>query len=243
MARTPKSILDCDKHGIPYSVFLMDSEPSSSPKRKWLGVVTKEYVSVEECVFQSFWSDGWEGTWTEGNLILQLLDACSHEKYPEVFRNSTTSVTSYMGHAFDEWNYDKKHLCESILSSTTDRVIRNWELMSNPEPVVVRADDGWEMYMDTNMMMDDPSLTLDHFVGLYHSLGNEILYEIALIFSQDPYRFRSGWSDLTLWKDGMTKFVEVKGPGDTLHESQFSHVNHFVRRLNLDYSVAVVVPS
>ena len=44
-------------------------------------------------------------------------------------------------------------------------------------------------------------------------------------------------------KGGKVRFVEVKGTGDTLHESQFSHVEHFVRRLNLDYSVSVVVSS
>jgi hypothetical protein len=45
------------------------------------------------------------------------------------------------------------------------------------------------------------------------------------------------------WWDWMTNILEVKGARDTLHESLFSHVNHFVRRLNLDYSFAVVVPS
>jgi len=85
MTRTPKSIVDCEKNGIPYDVLCMECDRSTTRKRRWIGCITKEYVSVEECVFQYFWSEGWEGTWTEGNLILQLLDDCSHERYPEVF--------------------------------------------------------------------------------------------------------------------------------------------------------------
>ena len=243
MTRTPKSIVDCEKNGIPYEVFSMECDRSTKRKRRWIGCISKELVSVEESLFQSFRSEGWEGTFTEGNLVLQLLDACSHERYPVVFRNSTTSVISYMGHSFDEWNFDRSCLCENILSSDLDRVINNWKIMSNPDPLVVRDRDGWEIQIDTNMMMDDPSLTLENFVGLYQSLGKDLLFDIATIFSSDPYRFRSGWSDLTLWRDGKVRFVEVKGPGDTLHESQFSHIDHFVRRLNLDYSVAVVLPS
>jgi len=244
MDQVPKSIVDCEKHGIQYSILNMDcSSSTSQKKRRWLGVISGENVSVEECVFQSLSMDGWKGTWTEGSLILQLIDACSHDEYPEVFRNSTINGTSYMGHTFEEWNFDKKLLCEAILSSNVARVKRNWIMMSNPDPVIVVDKDGWAINIDSNMMMGDPSLTLENFIGLYCSLGKEILYEIASIFSRDPYSHRNGWADITLWKDGKTKFIEVKGPGDTLHESQYSHIKNFVRKLNLDYSVAVVVPS
>lgn len=243
MSRNPKSIVDCEKNGIPYEVLVLECDRSTKRKKRWFDRVTKEFVSVEKSVFQSFQSEGWAGTWTEGNLVLHLLEACSHEVYPEVFRNSSTSTISYMGHAFDEWNFDRSTLCENILSSDLDRVIRNWKLMSNPDPVVVRDRDGCEICVDTNMMMGDPSLTLENFVGLYRSLGKDLLFDIATIFSSDPYRFRSGWADLTLWRGGKVRFVEVKGPGDKLHQTQFSHVEHFVRRLNLDYSVAVVFAS
>lgn len=56
--------------------------------------------------------------------------------------------------------------------------------MSNPDPVVVRDRDGWEICVSTNMMMGDPSLTLENFVGLYRSLGKDLLFVLLLSFLQ-----------------------------------------------------------
>ena len=50
------------------------------------------------------------------------------------------------------------------------------------------------------------------------------LYLLANQFQMDPYRFRSGWPDLTLVNGEYIEFVEVKTT-DKLHYSQIDTIS------------------
>lgn len=55
---------------------------------------------------------------------------------------------------------------------------------------------------------------------LFDHLGVDRLHAIAERFATASYDLRAGWPDLTLWRDGEVRFVEVKAPGDSTHASQ-----------------------
>lgn len=73
--------------------------------------------------------------------------------------------------------------------------------------------------------------------------GHDLLHRIASTFARDPYEYRRGWPDLTVWKDGQLRFVEVKAPGDVLGKSQKTIAATFGAPLGLDFSLAAVVPA
>ncbi len=41
----------------------------------------------------------------------------------------------------------------------------------------------------------------------------------ASVFAIAPYELSAAWPDLTLWRDGKVRFVEVKSACDQLHAS------------------------
>ncbi len=65
--------------------------------------------------------------------------------------------------------------------------------------------------------------------------------EIAKAFGADPYEYRKGWPDLTLWKNGEVIFREIKAPGDRLHKSQKTLIADILLPLNFDVSIVDVV--
>ncbi len=83
-----------------------------------------------------------------------------------------------------------------------------------------------------------PHLREWHFLELFEHLGRERLHDIAEVFSRDPYEYRKGWPDLTLWRDGEVVFKEVKAPGDQLHASQRKTIRDVL--VPLGYSVTIV---
>lgn len=86
-----------------------------------------------------------------------------------------------------------------------------------------------------------PKLQSYMFLELFDALGKDKLFDIAKIFSCDPYQYRKGWPDITIWKDGVVKFLEVKSPGDKLHNSQKIIINSILKPLGLDFSLIDVV--
>ncbi len=66
-----------------------------------------------------------------------------------------------------------------------------------------------------------------------------ILVELFKVLLSDLKLFRSGMPDLILFKDGNFEWVEVKGPGDKLQDSQLRWISHF-ERLKVPFSVCYV---
>ena len=60
----------------------------------------------------------------------------------------------------------------------------------------------------------------DDVLGLFEHLGIDRLHAIAERFASASYDLRAGWPDLTLWREGEVRFVEVKAPGDSMHAKQ-----------------------
>ncbi|MHA1528005.1 MAG: VRR-NUC domain-containing protein [Alphaproteobacteria bacterium] len=82
-----------------------------------------------------------------------------------------------------------------------------------------------------------------HFTGLFQVLGPDVLSKITEIFATDPYEYRKGWPDLTLWKGEKVVFKEVKAPGDRLHKSQRKTISEVLIPLGFEVTIVDVVPS
>jgi hypothetical protein len=85
-----------------------------------------------------------------------------------------------------------------------------------------------------------PRVKLDLIIQLHKALGSELVAKIAQIFVTNPYAFRAGWPDLTLFKDGFVRFVEVKTT-DLLRAEQTRIIQNFAQPLKLNFAVAHVV--
>src|ERR1051325_3776691 len=85
-----------------------------------------------------------------------------------------------------------------------------------------------------------PRVKLDLIIQLHRALGSELVAKIAQIFVTNPYAFRAGWPDLTLFKDGFVRFVEVKTT-DLLRAEQTRIIQNFAQPLRLNLAIAHVV--
>jgi hypothetical protein len=80
-------------------------------------------------------------------------------------------------------------------------------------------------------------------LGLFGCLGTKRLREIAERFAQAPYDLRAGWPDLTLWREGEIRFVEVKAPGDSMHASQARLISKILVPLGFRTGLAEIRPA
>ena len=85
-----------------------------------------------------------------------------------------------------------------------------------------------------------PNLQEWMLVELFENLGLENIFRIAEKFSENPYQYRKGWPDLTIWKDGEVRFLEVKGPRDKMHSSQITILTNFIKPFGFNFSLVDV---
>ncbi|MGR5130801.1 VRR-NUC domain-containing protein [Vibrio alfacsensis] len=84
----------------------------------------------------------------------------------------------------------------------------------------------------THMSEELLTLTLKH-------IPNKLLVELIRVQLSDLKLYRSGMPDLIAFKDGKFEWIEVKGPGDKLQDSQWRWIKEF-NRLNVPFSVCYV---
>ncbi|MBF9002478.1 VRR-NUC domain-containing protein [Vibrio nitrifigilis] len=71
------------------------------------------------------------------------------------------------------------------------------------------------------------------------AISRDILIELMLVQLKDLRLFKSGMPDLIAFKDGKYEWIEVKGPGDKLQESQWRWIRIF-KQLQIPFSVCHV---
>lgn len=220
-----------------------------TPKGPWM--------SVELAALKHFENLGWEGYHREGSLILSLIKACSFPDLP-THRHSIMIEAIYANNVrkpFDvramnlqydidpdtppsaeiaEWNrmseadrVNPSDLVENIKCASVQRIIANFSIMTGPK---------------AHTLSFFPSLTLEKLLSLYLTLGNVRLSKIAAIFATEPYVFRAGWPDLTLWRESDVIFREIKAPGDRLYANQAKTINTVLLPLGFDVEVVNVKP-
>jgi hypothetical protein len=190
------------------------------------------WTSVENASLNALESDGWRGYAGEGGLILNLIKAASFVEMPSRLRG--VFIEAIFCGNMD--GYDKKRidaLVDNILRADTAQISRISRRMAAP-----RREGGF----DCSMLDFFPNLKEWHFIECFQSISATRLHSIAKIFATDPYEYRKGWPDLTLWRDGAIAFKEVKAPGDKLHASQKNTIENLLLPLEFPVSIVDIVP-
>jgi hypothetical protein len=130
-------------------------------------------------------------------------------------------------HHFNGRNGARSAYLESQLSNDSDvvgRCIANIPLTSR-EKFISNFDEiiSEPYFHELIYSPHDPykysELSLEFAIAIYDALDVDTFVSIAKKISEDPYKYRNGWPDLTLIKGSDVLFIEVK-VRDKLHESQ-----------------------
>ncbi|WP_435794212.1 VRR-NUC domain-containing protein [Neptuniibacter pectenicola] len=208
-------------------------------KKKWKSPITGKFVRVENAVLDYYKIRGWNGYAGEGGLILNLIKAMSFPKVSN--RNRATYIEALYAQnvSFEQDRFQIEWLLSNVKQATLRQIKSNFKIMASRKFYTIDFG-GFTGTQNTSMLDFFPNLELDLFIELFNSLGNQKIFEIAKIFSKNPYEYRKGWPDLTVWKGGEVKFLEVKAPGDRLHKNQKAIINSFIKPLELDFSLVDV---
>lgn len=208
-------------------------------EKGWTCPQSGSFLSVEEAVLSHYKMNGWRGYSGEGGLLLNLIKAMSFKEVG--YRNRATYIEALYAQnvAFEEDRFASATLLQQVLVSDTATVEKNFEVMASREITVERYA-GIGSSESTSMLDFFPGLERWMFVDLLATAGNTLLHKIASKFAENPYEYRRGWPDITMWREGELRFVEVKGPGDRLSESQKKIITEFAKPLGLNLSLASV---
>ena len=186
------------------------------PLRK---VEVKTFHAPERQALDLAKKEGWIGTSYEGTTILILLKSvlfptlvCMLRRQLPLWSESEIESLAARGY-FESFssgliNSEAQMLAEGIFCATEETIQLGFERCKNAS---------------LDLAIGHPDLTLDLILNLYKALGANTLYKLVRLIQADPYRYRKGWPDLTLIRDGVVAFAEVK-TSDSLHESQIETI-------------------
>jgi hypothetical protein len=197
-------------------------------------------MSVERAVLSHFEREGWRGFAGEGGLLLNLIKCMSFADLPLHHRLSYVEAIYAQNIAFENEKVPVKRLLGALLQATPAQVQRNFALMLDRGPFTT-ARSGVTSTSTGSVLDYFPGLESWMLLELLDVAGHDLLHRIASVFARDPYEFRRGWPDVTMWKEGRLRFVEVKAPGDKLGASQKTIAANFAGPLGLDFWLAGVV--
>lgn len=206
--------------------------------KKWISPRTGNEVNAEECVLDYFIESGWRGYAKEGRVLLDLIKAMSFESIDPWHAYTYTEALYY--HGVSPWKFNKQaftpdDLLANVKIATHENISKNLDVML--EKSVTFETDAWR---STHCLDESEVVEKSLYLGLLDIAGQDLIYSIAKKFSEDPYKYRAGWPDITIWKDGMLLFLEVKTANDRFHSSQKTIIEEFSKPLELNFALAGV---
>ncbi len=194
---------------------------------KFLGIHLEEleidYSNFpEKSALKYFENNGYIGTNAEGGAILNVIKALMLEKLYEhnLFKDRADACCRYLEAQFTILNSNKLELISSI--KTTSK-----ELFLNNFLEIISTDFISGLY---------PELKMEFAEAFYEAIDLNYIISIANKFSEDPYKYRSGWPDLILIKDNKIQFVEVK-TSDKLHINQIETISAMKELVPYEFKV------
>ncbi|MGJ7523334.1 VRR-NUC domain-containing protein [Variovorax sp. LT1P1] len=173
-------------------------------------------------------------------MLLNLIKAMSFATVPNHGRGTFIEAI-YAQNVQPHHKVPVATLLAQLAAADVATIRRNVAFLSSRKPVVDDWGNGIK-FTKTDCMLDFfPTLEPWMFLGLFRAAGVDLLHRIATKFSQDPYEYRRGWPDLTLWRGNELRFIEVKAPGDRIQPSQRKVIEEFAGPLELDFTLVEVV--
>lgn len=163
--------------------------------------------------------EGWRGTSCEGVTIFLLLKTALFPTLVCMLRRqrplwSEGEIEGLAARGYLESfvsglaSSDAQLLADGVFCATEETIRLSFERCKNAS---------------LDLAISYPDLTLDLILSLYKALGADTLWKLVQFIQADPYKYRKGWPDLTLIRDGVVAFAEVK-TSDRLHESQIETI-------------------
>lgn len=212
-----------ERLGIRHDVVMLEKGDG----KDWRLHASQAWSSVETAALEHYRGQGWSGAATEGGLILTLIKAASFAKLDSRHADTFIEALYAQNVAFSQDRFDGAKLIPSVAEATRPQIAANWKI------IAAHLGHSPRHYSDVRS---------EHVLGLFDALGNDRLAEIASIFATAPYDLRSGWPDLTLWKDKAVRFVEVKAPSDSFHATQARLISTLLKPLGFDVGLAEIRP-
>ncbi len=236
MRPSPSLLSAAAKLDIPYEEVQLRR---GSQANSWVSPKDGRHISVEEAVLDKFRLDGWRGYSGEGGLILNLIKAMSFNRLSP--RNRATYIEALYAQnvAFAEDLFAPEAMLAQVAAANRRMVEANFDVMVSRQNLIIQYE-GISSTSSTSMLDYFPGLERWMFVELLEVAGNMLMHSIARTFATAPYNFRRGWPDITMWRGGELRFVEVKAPGDKLRDSQKTIVTEFAKPLGLRFSLTAV---
>lgn len=212
-----------ERLGIEHEIVALESAGA----KEWRLGPMAPWASVEEAALAHYVAQGWSGAAAEGGLILTLIKAASFPRLSPRHADTFIEALYAQNVAFDDDRFDPAGLVENVAGATLGQIERNWQVIS------ATAGRTPAFY---------PRVYWEEVRGLFEELGPQRLAEIAGVFAGASYDLRAGWPDLTLWKDGEVRFVEVKAPSDSMHAKQARLITTLLLPLRLRVGLAEAMP-
>ena len=158
----------------------------------------------EIALLKHFQSQGYVGSSLEGFAMLTVLKALMLDKLEKYnfFESRADACTRYLESQFIILKDKSDELILSIRKTDKDMFIKNFhEIISQP---FIRS--------------EYPQLTIEFAVAVFDAVKTDTFIKLATQLANEP-SFRNGWPDLTLIKNNVIQFIEVK-TSDSLHNNQ-----------------------
>lgn len=202
--------------------------------KRWKAKRSDAWTSVEHAALQHYQASGWAGYAGEGALINVLITAASCPK-PNDYHYGTDEIWIRRIEGGDIGS-----LLENIRNSNARRLRRTIEVMLGEFLPTWPFSTRWSPLYFQPLAKTRPYRLLRpwHLLEAYQALGPRRLAEIAEVFVSDPFTYKAGWPDITIWRKRVIEFKEIKAPNDTLRASQKRIIGDIL--IPLGFSVAVV---
>ncbi|ETX11668.1 hypothetical protein MUS1_10120 [Marinomonas ushuaiensis DSM 15871] len=213
--------------GKNYAISKMPLKKQCSEMSLDLEVIDLSYTGKPEpALLEKFKSLGYIGSCLEGIGILTILKALMLDKLAEhnTFQSRSDACTRYLEAQFIILENKTDDIISSIESVTESRFIDNFQEIIS-KPFIASA------YSD---------LSLEFGLAMFRTVDTRVLISLAKLIATDPYSYRNGWPDLTLVKNDVVLFIEVK-TSDKLHGSQIATIPAVRNILPYDFRVIKVV--
>ena len=194
-------------------------------KNKWV-VAEKEFSKPEHAALEFFLQRGYLGTCCEGGPLLLLLQSMIFKFLVKIniFQDRTDAIRRFLNAQLTIHKDKKRQIISSIIQANRNETIDNFR----------------EIYADPIVKDRYKGVSEDVVMGLYDSLGLNLLSEILRRLMTDPYSYRAGLPDLTIVKDDHFTLIMVKTTG-ALHESQLRIIKDFIQPHSLPFFVLQII--